>query len=323
MLMFEKIRSKIESKRRSPYFSWKVLIVAKDFLWFVLFALKTVSGGVKFIYASLRAGFKNFIKTFKKFVIKIVWGNKAEIVGKKSFKARIFRFLSDGNGIIKFPGRNLSVIVAGILGLSESGEFYAAEGYFLEYFPKSGDVAIDGGACNGLITVVLSLIVGKSGRVIAFEPDSENFENLERNIKSYGIKNVILINKGLFSRSDEMNFYGKGFLGSFFNVNNQKSFVVAKIARLDDEIERIGIKKVNFIKMDIEGSEIEAVEGAEKTLRNSDANLSIASYHVLNGKPAYIELEKELRRLGYKPKTGFEKHLITYAKKIRPVTKQN
>lgn len=321
--MFEKVKSKIESKRKSPYFLWRLSVIIKDFLWFVSFASKTVFGGVKFIYIFLYAGFENFIKTFKKFVIKIVWGNKAEIVGKKSFKAKLFRFLSDGDGIIEFPRRNLSVIVAGVLGLSESGEFYAAEGYFLEYFPKSGEVAIDGGACNGLITVILSLIVGKSGRVIAFEPDPENFENLKSNVKIYGLKNVAIINKGLFSRGDRMNFYGKGFLGSFFNVNNQKPCVIAEIARLDDEIERIGIKKVNFVKMDIEGSEIEAVRGAEKTLKNSDANLSIASYHILNGKPTHAELEKELKRLGYESKTGFEKHLTTYAKKIRPVAKQN
>lgn len=311
-LMFEKIRNKIERKRYSRRFLWKAVVAAKDFLWFIF---KFIPDKIKIVRDGFHSGIKGSKKYFKRFIIKVIWENKAELVRNNSFKAKFFNFLSDGIGLIEFFGKDLCVIVGGGLGLPESGEFYAAQGYFLEYFPKNGDVAIDAGAFNGLIAIVLSLIVGKNGRVVAFEPCPENFESLKSNIKKYRIKNIILINKGIFSKNGKLSFCGSGLSGSFLNKDSGKSCIVAETVCLDDELKKIGLEKVDFIKMDIESSEIEAVKGAAKTLKNNDVKLSIASYHILNGKPAHMELEKVLKRLGYESKTGFEKHLITYAKK--------
>jgi hypothetical protein len=86
---------------------------------------------------------------------------------------------------------------------------------------------------------------------------------------------------------------------------------------IDSELEMIGINKVNFIKMDVEGSELEAIKGAEQTLKNNDVHLAIASYHIINSQPSFTELEKLLTLFNYKAVTAFPEHLTTYAAKIK------
>lgn len=88
-----------------------------------------------------------------------------------------------------------------------------------------------------------------------------------------------------------------------------------KFVKLDDEIKNLGINKVDFIKMDVEGAEIEAIEGCKNILKNNNVNLAIASYHIRNGEETYKKLEPMLNNFGYKTKTEFPEHLTTYARK--------
>ena len=72
-------------------------------------------------------------------------------------------------------------------------------------------------------------------------------------------------------------------------------------------------KKVDFIKMDIEGAELAALEGAIKTLTSNNLQLAIASYHIVDGQQTFMKLEEQLGRLGYKTETAFPPWLVTYA----------
>ena len=67
--------------------------------------------------------------------------------------------------------------------------------------------------------------------------------------------------------------------------------------------------------MDIEGAEFEAINGAKKTLLNNRVNLAIASYHIVKVKKTYAGVEKMLKSLGFRVKTGYPVHLTTYASK--------
>ncbi|MEJ2252457.1 MAG: FkbM family methyltransferase [Candidatus Lokiarchaeota archaeon] len=69
---------------------------------------------------------------------------------------------------------------------------------------------------------------------------------------------------------------------------------------------------MDFIKMDIEGAEIKAIQGAENILKEG-TNLAIASYHLINGKMSFNRLESLIESFGYKTKTKFSIHLTTYA----------
>jgi hypothetical protein len=87
------------------------------------------------------------------------------------------------------------------------------------------------------------------------------------------------------------------------------------VVAIDDELKRIGTSKVDFIKMDVEGAEIEAVKGARQTLESNDVAIAAASYHLVNGVKSCHELEKALEALGYKAETGHPQHLTTYARR--------
>jgi len=49
-------------------------------------------------------------------------------------------------------------------------------------------------------------------------------------------------------------------------------------------LKELGVRKVDFIKMDIEGAEIQALRGMERTLKENDVRLVIAAYHEVDGK---------------------------------------
>ena len=67
--------------------------------------------------------------------------------------------------------------------------------------------------------------------------------------------------------------------------------------------------------MDIEGAELEAVEGCKDLIKNFKPNFAIASYHMVDGEPTYIKLESFFNSIGYPVKTkkfsGYE--MITFA----------
>ena len=67
--------------------------------------------------------------------------------------------------------------------------------------------------------------------------------------------------------------------------------------------------------MDIEGAEIEALEGAVKTIEKHQPNFAIASYHLINGEQTYMALESFFKKINYPFKTVFfdDGEAITYA----------
>jgi len=140
-----------------------------------------------------------------------------------------------------------------------------------------------------------------------------------RNIELNKVNNIIAINKGLWNKNEIVEFDRREDEGSMIakciNGKTKGKVVNYKFVKLDDELKKIGINKIDFIKMDIEGAELEVVEGCREMLKNNDINLAIASYHIRNNEKTYKELEKILNEIGYRSKTEFKKHLTTYAYK--------
>jgi FkbM family methyltransferase len=160
--------------------------------------------------------------------------------------------------------------------------------------------------------------VGEEGKIFAFEPDPTAYGQLVKNIKLNKLSNIIALNKGLWNTNTNLNLYEQFLDGgdsSFFYLENNRKSSEVPVMRLDSEIKKWDLDKIDFIKMDIEGSEIEAIMGCEVILKKYPVNLAIASYHIRNGSQTYIMLEKMLSDLGYKCKTSFPDHLTTYASK--------
>ena len=189
-------------------------------------------------------------------------------------------------------------------------------GYLAKRPLKKGDTVVDCGAYVGEFTLYAAAAVGPSGKVVAFEPDPEIFGKLEANIVLNGLGNVTAVPKGLWSADGALKFVGDSVKGySFIAADKDPAAIEVPVASLDSELDRLGIGSVDFIKMDVEGAEIEAVRGARRTLGSGAPALAIASYHIVDGRKSHIELEKVLASFGYRAETGHPGHITTYAEK--------
>jgi FkbM family methyltransferase len=189
--------------------------------------------------------------------------------------------------------------------------------YFDEHTPAEGDVVVDAGAFFGLFSIYAAKIVGEKGKVYAFEPDKVNYKELLRNIELNSLKNVTALNTGLWNAPGELTFYSNGVFSSFLEgQTDTHNALKSPVTSLDIFFSKAGDVKPSFIKMDIEGGELEAVKGAQKTLKEHPVKLAIASYHKVNGEPSYIKLEKILGEMGFETRTDRSTpHLVTYARK--------
>ena len=168
---------------------------------------------------------------------------------------------------------------------------------------KRGAVVVDAGARIGTFAAKISAAVGEEGRIIAIEPEPRNFACLRKNIEANGLKNVVAIQRALWSRKQRLNLYLSGNAAAH-SVHNDPFYsstgntIEADADTLDDILEGLGVESVDFIKMDIEGSEIEALKGMRKILE-SNVQLAIASYHPVEGKLAHTVISPQLTQLGF------------------------
>jgi FkbM family methyltransferase len=190
-------------------------------------------------------------------------------------------------------------------------------GYENHYTIKEGDVVIDAGAYLGHFTIYAAKRVGTKGKVLAFEPIPCVYRMLLENIKLNGLTNVVAINKGVWSQDAEVTFDSRGSAAAIVRDRDKSKTRTGKIrilaCSLDAEVARQGLATVDLIKMDIEGAEIEAVQGARRLMEHPNCHFAIASYHVVDGQRTSFALEKYFAAEGYRAITEYPAHLTTYA----------
>ncbi len=157
---------------------------------------------------------------------------------------------------------------------------------------KPGMVAYDLGANAGFYTLALSRLVGESGRVFSFEPDAGSVQYLRRHIRLNKIKNVTVVQAAV-SRSTGL----VGFDGWALNQNS--SYLVPSVSL--DEFIGAGNPVPDFIKMDVEGAEVAALEGAQNLLSGARPTWLMATH----SKDLTASCRQTLTRCGYRL-TGFD-----------------
>ena len=192
-------------------------------------------------------------------------------------------------------------------------------GYFKHGAPQPGGVAVDVGAYCGEITLEMAERVGPGGHVYAMEPDSENRVLLQKNIERHGVGNVTILPYGLWNKTADVAFHMLGSSGSAVQsvgdgTHGDTQLTDIKTLSPSDLFARIGAIP-DFIKMDIEGAEVEAVEAliplfaaASKPMR-----MAIASYHSRDGRKTHEIITPILLAAGFTVETGFPEHPTTWA----------
>ncbi|MFT3781273.1 MAG: FkbM family methyltransferase [Nibricoccus sp.] len=190
-------------------------------------------------------------------------------------------------------------------------------GYFAKGGPRKGHVVLDAGAYCGETTLEMAARVGPSGHVYAFEPDPKNLAWLRRNVEESGFSNITVVPKGLWGQTDTLKFYADETPGSTLVASDGADAVHRKPMEIDvlspaDAFKLIG-RIPDFIKMDIEGAEVEVVEAMAPLLRGADVSLAIASYHLRDGRKTCEIITSKLAGAGLNVETGHEDHLTTWA----------
>jgi FkbM family methyltransferase len=165
---------------------------------------------------------------------------------------------------------------------------------------KKGDTVIDVGAHIGFYTLEFARRVGPDGRVIAVEPDATNFMLLEHNVKLNNLTNVRLIRCALSNSDGTTSLSRKvGFSGMTRVMEEKKSEVLQdKVVcmKLDTLLGRLGIMKVDFIKIDVEGHELHVLKGASTVLEKNPSLkliIEIHAHYMVNPSFIYSFMEEK------------------------------
>ena len=124
-------------------------------------------------------------------------------------------------------------------------------------------------------------------QIYAFEPDSSNVYKIHQREKNENIRNLTVIEKGVYSETKELYFEAEGKSSSHLTEQGEIRIQVMKLDELKEQISDHAM-----IKMDIEGSELEALNGARELIRQKKPCLSICVYHKEEDMitiPQYIE----------------------------------
>jgi FkbM family methyltransferase len=129
---------------------------------------------------------------------------------------------------------------------------------------RKGEIFVDVGANIGKYAIPAS---GIAKLVLAIEACPETFSYLEKNIAINGLENVIPINCAAWNEDTLIQLYFGDVSGqSSVKFPVTKRSVTVRAEKLNTTLTRLGIERVNWIKIDVEGAELEVLEGTKETL---------------------------------------------------------
>jgi FkbM family methyltransferase len=181
-------------------------------------------------------------------------------------------------------------------------------------YNNNNAIVMDIGANIGIYTILLSHIYPKA-KIISIEASPSIFEILKSNCKLNNLlfpgSNVLLINKAISDKDDiTTEFYEKHSMSTMLKefLTNLSSTIltnqdelnkrVVRTITIDNLVETIGVNEISLLKIDVEGAEVLALNGAIKTLTHKKIKNIVIEYHSLENYNYIIKLLEE-EELGY------------------------
>lgn len=186
---------------------------------------------------------------------------------------------------------------------------------------KTGQLVLDIGAHKGGYLHWMCKAVGPTGKVIAFEPQPILHTYLTSSISAFNHTNIDLHHAGISAENGELELYipkadGLTSPGATFEKrdNTDKGhFINVPVYQLDEFLQNRK-KKVSFIKIDVEGHELDVFRGAEEILTKDDPKILVeCENRHLNGITVFNVFD-------YLEKLGFEGHFFHKGKR-QPIVK--
>lgn len=175
---------------------------------------------------------------------------------------------------------------------------------------RPGMTVLDAGANVGFFTLLAARLVGPSGHVDAFEPYPPNTALLQKHVQLNKLRNVRIESVALSDRADVLPLYvGDSTSGSLFPLDSGLTPHMVPVVSLDEwRAKGLLPRRLDVVKMDIEGAEGAAILGMLNVLRTDRPALHIS----LHGGPRQAEMIGALEGIGYKTEVGMNGDLIAY-----------
>lgn len=178
---------------------------------------------------------------------------------------------------------------------------------------RPGNVFLDIGANVGFFSLVASGIVGDAGQVHAFEPLPNLAKLLRRTVAANDVKNLVIVEAAvgrsvgmvsIAAMADSAYSHLVDGANQIDNRHGKWRHVSVRAVTVDDYVANVVGRLPRLIKMDIEGSEIEAIEGAKEVLSHPDGPdviCEVGEPHLARFNHTPAELFDKLAALGYRP----------------------
>ena len=141
---------------------------------------------------------------------------------------------------------------------------------------KKGMTCLDIGANIGYYVLLESKIVGNEGEIIAIEPSPPNYNCIKENLELENTSNVKAYNFAAGDTEGEIRFFvNKRSNGCKVLLENEKppnrpgTIIKVPVRKMDIFLNELKIKKIDFVRMDVEGYELNIFEGMENVIKKS------------------------------------------------------
>lgn len=184
-----------------------------------------------------------------------VYDNLADNLSRKTMSSLI-------EAKLNFCGKNL-------LKIASKNQYFNELTFSID---SSEEIFVDCGAFNGdTVAKYVEFTDNNYKKIYAFEPNQNNIVALKKRVGL--IENIEIVEKGTWNQDAILEFSENGSASQI--VDNTGS-VKVEVTTIDKVV---GDDKVTFIKMDVEGSELESLEGAQRTIAKNMPKLAICCYH--------------------------------------------
>lgn len=185
--------------------------------------------------------------------------------------------------------------------------FYHNDKIIIENVLKEGMTFIDVGSNIGYFSLLASQLVGDKGLVIAFEPNFKPYSYFKKTIENNSIKNIELYNYAIGDKEGDIWLYPNhedkyNATATLVDVGQKDRYKV-KTNTLDNIIEKLNLKDIDYLKIDVDGYEPNVLEGAINALQSrkiKNMQLEFGTYLLKANNYSSEKLYKLILNYGYK-----------------------
>lgn len=183
-----------------------------------------------------------------------------------------------------------------------------------------GMVAIDVGAHVGYYSLLAARQVGSEGKVYAFEPEPSNFGLLRANVERNGYRNIVLVNSAAANKEGTTTLYlsalDNGRHSTYRHGLPGAGSIDVQAMTIDDFLATEGWPKVDLVKIDVEGAELDVLEGMRELLQKAGPIKMIVEFNPRLLRNAGVD---PIQFLNTPASWGFTVYFIEEKKELTPL----